>query len=140
MNLANKRNLLLLISAGGIAISLYLTYVKLTDSPIRCTVGSCDIVQKSKYAEILGIPVAVLGVIFYLSLAIVTHLNKRKLIKLWTIWGFIFSAYLTYLELFVIHEICQWCVLSAILATCALVFSFIKEKPVVSEVAKEDVK
>ncbi len=140
MNLANKRNLLLLISAGGIAISLYLTYVKLTDSPIRCAVGSCDLVQKSKYAELFGIPVAMLGIAYYLTLAVIAQLNKKQLIKLWCIWGFIFSGYLTYLEVFVIHEICQWCVFSAILATAALILSFMKDEPKVSMVTKEEVK
>ncbi len=126
MSSTNKTKILLIISALGIAVSLYLTYVKLTGSPIKCSVGSCDIVQRSKYAEIFGIPVALFGVLYYLTVAILAQYKATKMLKIVTSWGILFSGYLTYLELFVIHEICQWCVISAILATGAFVFSFIK--------------
>lgn len=119
MSLTNKRLLVSFLAVCGIAVSLYLTYVKLTGSPIKCTVGSCDIVQNSKYAELFGIPVAVFGVLFYFLLFLFTYYKTYVLLKLWSLWGFIFSLYLTYLEIYVIKEICQWCVISAVLSTVA---------------------
>lgn len=118
---ANK--IIMALSVVGIAISLYLTYAKLTANPLICGIGDCGAVQNSKYSSILGIPVAVFGVLFYFimfSLVYYIHKNPQSpLLKklnlgrnLWILWGVAFSTYLTYLELFVIHAICIWCVAS----------------------------
>lgn len=105
------RELILILAILGIAISLYLTYAKLTSTPIICTM-SCDSVQKSPYSEIFGIPVAVFGVLYYFVLFFLVQKNIRNYTGLWLVWGILFSSYLTYLELFVIEAICEWCVSS----------------------------
>jgi uncharacterized membrane protein len=119
---------LALISLVGLFVAGYLALYKLGYiGTITCTVGSCETVQTSKWAEFLGMPVAVWGVGYYLAalaLSVGSTLPKYEssrgmtwALVLLTGWGFVFSAWLTWLELFVIHAICQWCVVSAILAT-----------------------
>jgi uncharacterized membrane protein len=74
-------------------------------------------VQASKYADLGGVPVALIGLLGYLatlgSLAVPGE-NGRTLGAFLALVGLGFSAYLTYLELFVIDATCQWCVASAI--------------------------
>lgn len=106
----------------GIGVAGYLTYNKIAGGKIACPVGGtgCTIVQKSKYAEFGGIPVPFLGlfgwITILLSLLIPGDIGRATTAML-GVFGFMFSAYLTYLELFVIDAICQWCVANAILMT-----------------------
>lgn len=122
----------------GIGISSYLTYTDILHKPIACFEGtSCDIVNSSKYAYILGIPVAVLGLLFYLGLLAgsifrATMTNREgESVAVWrwrldlllfigAIGGVAFTAYLKAMEIFVIGAICIWCVGSAI--TISLLF------------------
>jgi uncharacterized membrane protein len=81
-------------------------------------------VQKSSYATILGVPVAALGLVGYSSLLLSALLRGEAGVYLGllvALVGTLFSAYLTYLELFVIHAICEWCVASAALMVGALI-------------------
>ena len=114
-----------ILTVAGIGVAGYLTYVKLFGiEPYSAGIGSCESVQSSPYAEIFGIPVAVLGLGAYLVLLGLWWMKERdwqgwgslarQLFFLVTLAGVLFSAYLTYLELFVILEICIWCVASAI--------------------------
>lgn len=104
---------------AGIGISGYLTYTHYEGIDPACVGGSsgCHIVQTSKYAELAGVPVALIGLIGYLvigaSLLIRTELGRTITLGL-TMAGAGFTVYLTYLELFVIDAICQWCVANAI--------------------------
>jgi uncharacterized membrane protein len=80
----------------------------------------CERVQSSTYAKVAGLPVALLGLAGYLAItaALVAPGQRAQLAAAaLAVTGFGFSAYLTYLELFVIHAICQWCVASAVLLT-----------------------
>lgn len=109
---------------AGLAISAYLTYTHYADVAPICTIGrSCEKVQQSDYALILGVPVALLGLIG--DLAILAAIWVRREIALYAAFGLAlvgvgFSVYLTYLELFVIHAICQWCVAHAVVITLVL--------------------
>ena len=109
------KNIVLALCVGGIFVSLYLTYSKLTSTPLLCLDAGCNKVQNSQYSEIFGIPVAIFGILFYFALFILVYKNKLKYAKFWALWGIIFSTYLTYLELFVIDAICTWCVISFII-------------------------
>jgi uncharacterized membrane protein len=116
----------LVIAALGIAIATYLTYVHYAGLQPICAGGShgCERVQSSSYATVGGVPVAVLGLIGYVSIAtalLVPGEGARLAAAALTVVGFGFSAYLTYLELFVIDAICQWCVSSAVLLTVLVV-------------------
>lgn len=98
----------------GLAISAYLTWVHYTGIEPVCTgISDCERVQSSDYAELMGIPVAVLGVVGYAAL--VGSLWVRvELTALLSYLAVLFSAYLTWAELFRIDAICQWCVISAL--------------------------
>jgi uncharacterized membrane protein len=116
-----------LVALAGLFVATYLTLYKLgVIGTLSCSVGSCETVQLSRWATLLGLPVAAWGVGYYALVFALTlvgiqerFVESRGLalaLVLLTGWGLIFSAWLTYLELFVIDAICQWCVVSAVLA------------------------
>lgn len=126
------RRLVALLALGGVFLSAYLTMYKLgMIGTLACSIGSCETVQTSRWASFLGLPVAAWGVGFYLAVFALAMLwsesslaSSRGLgwaMLVLTGWGVIFSAWLTYLELYVIHAICTWCVVSAVLATVIFV-------------------
>jgi uncharacterized membrane protein len=98
----------------GLAISVYLTWVHYAGIDPVCTgISDCERVQSSDYAELVGIPVAVLGVVGYATLLA----SLRGPIELTVLLAYLavtFSAYLTWAELFRIEAVCQWCVVSAL--------------------------
>ena len=113
-----------LIALIGVFVSLYLTLYKLGYiGTLACGTGACETVQLSKWGDFLGVPVAGWGVAYYgtvLALAVAgvqeRFAGSRRLttaLLLVTGWGVLFTLWLTYLELFVIHAICRWCVGSA---------------------------
>jgi uncharacterized membrane protein len=95
--------------------------------PIQCGIGDCATVQSSEYARIGPIPVSAIGVVGYaalIALALVglqpAHRASRlvgTMLLAGSGLGVAFSAWLTYLEAFVIHAWCQYCVISAIMIT-----------------------
>jgi uncharacterized membrane protein len=120
------RQAIAVLSLVGWFVSLYLWLYKIgAIGQLQCGAGGCETVQLSPYADFLGIPVAFYGVggyaaLFALSvLAVQERLRSARwvttaLLVLSAI-GLVFTIYLTYLELFVIHAICRWCVASAAL-------------------------
>lgn len=116
----------LILSLLGVANAIYLTIIKFANNPQLCIqgVGNCWSVNISRYSELVGIPVALLGAITFsfLTLAIWLENSKHSWSKLTiyfefgvSLFGVMFSAYLTYIELFVINAVCPFCVLSAII-------------------------
>jgi uncharacterized membrane protein len=117
-----------LVSLAGLFVALYLTLYKLGYiGTLVCAVGSCETVQTSRWSSLVGIPVAAWGVAFYvvllgmslfgLSAAMADSKRLSQVLVATTGTGVLFSLWLTYLELFVIHAICMWCVISAMLVT-----------------------
>ena len=107
------------LGLAGLAIAIDLTVVHYDHSSPVCVGGGggCEKVQSSDYAELAGVPVAVLGTIGYaliLASLLVPGDAGRFAGALLGLVGVGFSVYLTYLELFVIDAICQWCVASAV--------------------------
>src|SRR5690606_26540997 len=106
--------------------SAYLTYVKVADKAAICAATQtidCEGVQNSVYSEILGIPIAILGLGAYLSILGIFVLENRvsflatygkTLLFSFTLFGVLYSGYLTYIEGFVLEKWCMWCVASAI--------------------------
>jgi uncharacterized membrane protein len=114
----------------GICVAGYLTYVHYAGIKVLCvSSGGCETVQASRYAKLGGIPVAVLGLLGYItilgSLAIRGETGRAVGFGVALI-GFGFSMYLTYRELFTIKAICQWCVSSAVLMTLMVVVTLIR--------------
>ncbi len=139
----NKRMLVALVALAGVFVALYLTLYKLGYiGTLACAVGSCETVQTSKWATLLGFPVGAWGVAYYfavLALALVGLAGRfadsrglSDILLAVTGFGLLFSIWLTYLELFVIHAICQWCVVSAILAAILFVLSWLDRRDVMA--------
>jgi uncharacterized membrane protein len=105
----------------GLGVASYLTYVHYEGiHPVCGLGGDCEKVQSSEWSKLAGIPVALLGLLAYVTiLASLLVPGEEALIvgALTSLVGFGFSAYLTYRELFTIDAICQWCVASAIVMT-----------------------
>ena len=123
------RMALAVVSAVGIGIAVYLTYVHYRPAALICTIGGgCETVQDSKYAVLAGIPVAVLGVAFWIAALGLTVWNSelaRTLTAALAVGALAFAAYFVILQLFVIDAICLWCmandvVLVPLLAVLAL--------------------
>ena len=119
------RQAIALLALIGLFISLYLSLHRLgIIGTLQCGAGGCETVQTSSYAVFLGVPVAFYGVAGYVALLVVSlvglqpsWVSRREPIVLLAAMsglGLAFTIYLTYLELFVIHAICRWCVASAI--------------------------
>ena len=129
-----KRMIVATLALAGIFISLYLTLYKIgVIGELSCSIGSCETVNTSKWSRFLGLPVAAWGLLFYLDLFAIALIgmfprfeNERVIsivLVAETVVGVLFSAWLTYLELAVIHAICIWCVTSAVIVTVILVVS-----------------
>ena len=122
------------LALAGIFISLYLTLYKLgVIGELSCSIGSCETVNTSKWSRFMGLPVAAWGLLFYLDVFVVAVVGTvarfadEPVVSLVLVAeaaiGVLFSAWLTYLELGVIHAICIWCVTSALLVTAILLVS-----------------
>lgn len=121
---------LLVLTFVGIGIAGYLTYVHYKGLSPICAVGhGCEKVQSSKYAKVSGVPVPLIGLVGYVAI-LGSLIVRGELARLATaamaFGGVAFSAYLTYLELFQINAICQWCVGSAIVMTFIAVLAAIR--------------
>src|SRR6185503_19856567 len=105
----------------------YLTYARLSHTPVACATGGCEIVQSSDYAELAGIPVALLGLtadVFLLGTAFLSSEAARAAGAVVAVAGAAFSAYLVYVQIAIIEAICQWCIASdvvMVLLACSCV-------------------
>jgi len=110
----------------GAGIAAYLTYVHYAHISPICTSGGCEKVQRSKYAELAGIPVALLGLFAYGAI-IVTTLRRGVTWAfagaLVAIVGMAFSGYLLWAQLGPIGAICQWCVANDVVITVVALLS-----------------
>lgn len=120
----------------GLVDSAYLTWVKISHTEVFCgTSGECQTVSNSPYSEIAGIPIALFGMGAYLALLGLYYLETRK--GFWannsplmvfgiTLAGTLYSIYLTYIEVAVLHAICPYCVVSAIVMVLLFVIALIR--------------
>ena len=116
------------LALAGIFISLYLTLYKLGYiGELSCSIGSCETVNTSKWSIFLHLPVAAWGLLFYIDVFVVALVGTMPRFEnepaiSWVLAaeaavGVLFSGWLSYLELGVIHAICIWCVTSALIVT-----------------------
>ena len=120
----------------GILVSVYMTIFKLTENQKMCLGnGGCSVVNSSSYSEVSGIPVALIGVGGYLViLAILLIENRIRFFKQngtlivfgLSLVGFLFTLYLIYVELALIHALCPFCVTSQITMTILFILSVIR--------------
>ena len=126
----------LVLTAIGILDSVYLFIYKITNNYAMCLgSGECSTVNASRYSMIYGIPVSLLGILAYLAIFILLILELRKvfssdnsnlLVFGISLVGVLFSAYLTYIEFYVIHAVCPFCIISAFVITLIFIISIIK--------------
>jgi uncharacterized membrane protein len=120
------RQAIALLSLIGFFVSLYLWLYKIGFiGQLKCGSGACEYVQTSRWSVLFGVPVAFYGVIGYAALLAVAlaglqpaFLERRgpsRVLAALATGGVAFTAYLTYLELFVIGAVCRWCVSSAVI-------------------------
>jgi uncharacterized membrane protein len=119
----------------GMVVAGYLAYVETMQVEAVCgPVGDCNTVQQSEYASLFGVlPIGVLGLIGYAAILLAwliarfasDHLSDLAVLAIFimTIFGTLFSIYLTFLEPFVIGASCAWCLTSAILMTLLMLLS-----------------
>lgn len=123
-----------LLAVVGTAIGVYLVYVHYNIDALVCGTGDCEIVQTSRYSEMFGIPIAIFGTAMYLTVLALSLLRLRapdltlpaSVAALGiTGAGTLYSAWLTWLEIYEIEAICQWCVASAIVTTLLFVIEIV---------------
>ena len=130
------RVIIAMLSLVGVFIALYLTLYKIgVIGDLTCTVGSCETVNTSRWAMLLGMPIAAWGLGTYVILLLLAVVGVQERFEtsrplstallLVSGWSVLFSAWLTYLELFVIKAICIWCVTSAVVMVAIFITSLI---------------
>jgi uncharacterized membrane protein len=123
-------------AVAGLAVAIYMAIYKLTDNNAMCMgSGDCATVNASKYSELYGIPLGIIGAVGFAAILLMLWLEKRHPLFLeygnmlamgMSFAGFIYSIYLTYLEFFVIKAICPFCVASAVAITLCFILTFIR--------------
>src|SRR5256714_15046122 len=134
MSARTLRIILIVLRVAGVGVASYLTSVHYSGIKVLCTgQGSWAKVQTSQYSKLAGVPVALIGLIGYVtilaSLLLPESETSRFATVCLTVIGFGFSAYLTGRELFSIHAICEWCVSSAVIITllmCLSIWRFLR--------------
>jgi uncharacterized membrane protein len=136
MSSSALRKTMIVLTAVGLCLAAYLTYVHYSGVTPPCSIkgNPCSEVQKSQYSLLIGIPVALIGLLGYIailgSLLLAPDGERARLATMALILGgFGFSLYLTYRELFTLHKICEWCVSSAVIMTvlaCLSVWRFLR--------------
>lgn len=115
----------------GITVAAYLATIETSGSEAVCgPVGDCNAVQQSEYSTLFGLHIGVLGVIGYGLIGVLWVLSRvsrgvmaewsRVFVALGAVFGVAFSAYLTFLEPFVIGATCMWCISSALVMLALL--------------------
>lgn len=141
-----KRMWIALISLAGLFLGAYLTLYKFGFiGSLACGVTSCEQVQTSRWSVFLGLPVATWGAGFYATMLILSiaglqsrYADSRGLSLALVVlsgWGALFTAWLNYLEAFVIHAWCEWCIGSAAMVLLIFAFSLLDFKETRSDEA-----
>ncbi len=119
------------LATAGLAIAGYLTWSHYEHDILVCGLGDCSVVQTSDYSVVAGIPIAILGLLMFgavlaLSLARIARPAMSEAagaaIIFLTLTGVLYYAYLTYVEIWVLEAVCQWCVLSSVVTIAILAF------------------
>lgn len=130
-SLRNPLTLISLVLASiGLALSAYLTYVHYNIDALVCGTGGCELVQTSEYSEMFGLPIAIFGIVLFVALIFGIVLRELRPefndvistgVLMILLTAVLYWGYLTYLELYVIHAVCQWCVATSIATLLLLI-------------------
>jgi uncharacterized membrane protein len=133
----NFASISLIIALVGLLDSAYLTWLKITHTEAYCIggIGDCATVNSSRYSEIRGFPIALLGLLAYIVIAGILFLETRHrffkvngtmLVFGFSLIGTLYSAYLSYLEATVIRAWCPFCLASAIAISMVFILSMVR--------------
>lgn len=122
-----RRMFIAVLALAGAFLSTYLLLYKLGYIPgLACGTGDCEVVQSSKWAMFLGLPVALWGLLYYAAMFALAAAGSfgtlaespavGRLLTVGSGGGLLFSGWLTYLKVAEIHAICRFCVVSALIA------------------------
>jgi uncharacterized membrane protein len=118
------RSLLAVAALAGLAIASYLTVVHYQGGVPVCATNGCEVVQQSRYAELLGVPVALLGTLTFAAMLVSAALRRQVVVvsaAALALTAVLFAGYLVYVQLVVLDAVCMWCVASdALTAVVAL--------------------
>jgi uncharacterized membrane protein len=109
---------LAVVALAGAGVAGYLTYVHYDEGALICTTGGCEQVQQSDYAELAGIPVALLGLLAWIAVLVLVAWDSpaaRALTAGIALVAAAFAVYLVVLQLFVIDAVCVWCMVNDVL-------------------------
>jgi len=128
---------ILVLAFCGLSDSIYLAQNEISDTPLVCNIeeiSGCNIVATSQYANFLGIPIAEYGVIFYAFIFIIAAIEimifdqfLRRTLQILSFVGLLTSLYLTFVEIFVIHALCIYCLASAVIALLIFIVAYFIE-------------
>lgn len=115
----------LILAGVGFADATYLTVEHYTSFSLPCSItNGCEAVTNSVYSLMFGIPVALLGSLYYVSVLIAIYVMLEfgakqylKYVALASTAGFVFSLWFVYVQIFLIGAICQYCMISACTST-----------------------
>jgi len=127
------RQFIIVLASIGLLVSIYMTIYKLTDNDAMCIGnGGCSVVNASRYSEVNGIPVALIGVGGYAAILALLFLERRPgffqengtmILFGVTLVGFLFTLYLIYVEVKLIHALCPFCLTSQTVMTIIFILS-----------------
>jgi uncharacterized membrane protein len=128
MSRITLRRVMIAVTVLGIVLTSYLVYVHYSGTKPICTASTaCLTVQRSQWSKLAGIPVALIGLIGYIGIFVALLTPDREMSRTailgMTFVGFAFSGYLTYRELFSIHQVCEECATSAVFMTFLFICS-----------------
>lgn len=130
------KQVIIVLSVLGLLVSIYMTIYKVTNNESMCIgSGGCSIVNASGYSEVRGIPVAVFGVLGYLTILALLYLeNKSEFFQTnggmlqfaVTLTGFLFTVWLIYVEVALIKAYCPFCITSQVAMTIIFILTVIR--------------
>ncbi|MFN8382902.1 MAG: vitamin K epoxide reductase family protein [Anaerolineales bacterium] len=120
----------------GLLVSIYMTIYKVTSNDSMCLgSGDCSTVNASRYSEVNGIPVAVIGILGYVAILGVLIYEKRTpffkengtlMIFGMALTGFLFTVWLIYVEVALLKALCPFCLTSQVAMTLIFIMSVIR--------------
>ena len=136
MNDKRLRQIMLVLATIGLLVSIYMTIYKFSGNEAMCIgSGGCSEVNSSRYSEINGIPVAILGILGYAAILALLFLERRPgffqengtMLQFGvSLLGFLFTLYLIYVEVALIGAYCPFCLTSQAVMTVIFIISVIR--------------
>jgi uncharacterized membrane protein len=128
----------LVLIALGLVVTIYLSYVKLTNVPMACVAGgafNCETVQNSAYSRLFNIPIAWLGLATYIILGLMLVLENRVaflqdygivLVFGIALFAFLYSMFLVYVQVALLQALCPWCLAHETIMTVFFIVASIR--------------